>query len=533
MVTVATLLASAAGLALSTITVTSPNDSGDGSLRWAVQQANQQDGPDTIRFDPDVFFPGLTIDLTSGELSLTDITGTTIIDGSGASVTLYGTNSSRVLTVEAGVSAEFSSLTITGGHAVFNSSVGYMTGVGGGIANFGDLTVSGCIFNKNHATNEGGGIYNAAGARLTVTGGTTFSRNYADFGAGIGNRGELTVNDDSIVSYNAASDSGGGIGNAAGTLTVTSSTVSHNSAVSNGGGIWSSFDMTISDSVLSDNSADQGGGIFALGDLLIDESTLSGNSAASVGGGIHNASGELTISGSTLAYNSASTGGGITSYSLTRPILYNTLVAQNFSRATVPPSPSDLGCTVDATSSSYTLIGDGSGGLDPSLGNLLGTPANPLDPRLGPLQNNGGPTSTHALLDGSPAINAGDPAILPAPDRFDQRGAGFLRVVGGRIDIGAVEVQALTSYHLSVVADVVHDLIRTNAIPSGVAKSLIAKLNAARSQFERGNANAVVNILEAFIKQVTALGKAGTLSEADAMRLVDAAHQAIGSIYGD
>jgi hypothetical protein len=62
------------------------------------------------------------------------------------------------------------------------------------------------------------------------------------------------------------------------------------------------------------------------------------------------------------------------------------------------------------------------------------------DPILGPLQNNGGPTFTHALLKGSPAINAGDPNFSPPPF-FDQRGPGFDRVVNGRIDIGSFEVQ--------------------------------------------------------------------------------------------
>ena len=76
-------------------------------------------------------------------------------------------------------------------------------------------------------------------------------------------------------------------------------------------------------------------------------------------------------------------------------------------------------------------------------------------------------------------------------------------------------------------------MIRGNAVPSGVGKSLNAKLNADRSQFERGNTTPVVNILDAFIKQVTALRNAGKLSEADALRLVDAAHLAIDSIDGD
>src|SRR5207247_4052299 len=62
------------------------------------------------------------------------------------------------------------------------------------------------------------------------------------------------------------------------------------------------------------------------------------------------------------------------------------------------------------------------------------------DPMLGPLQDNGGSTFTHELLSGSPAINAGDPSFTPPPD-YDQRGIGFPRVVNGRIDIGAFEVQ--------------------------------------------------------------------------------------------
>jgi len=62
------------------------------------------------------------------------------------------------------------------------------------------------------------------------------------------------------------------------------------------------------------------------------------------------------------------------------------------------------------------------------------------DPMLGPLQNNGGPTLTHALLLRSPAIDAGDPNFTPPPS-YDQRGSPFVRVFSGRIDIGSVEAQ--------------------------------------------------------------------------------------------
>src|SRR5206468_10890849 len=88
------------------------------------------------------------------------------------------------------------------------------------------------------------------------------------------------------------------------------------------------------------------------------------------------------------------------------------------------------------TSLGYNLSNDGAGGFLTGPGDLLN-----VDPMLGPLQDNGGPTFTHELLTGSPGIDTGDPSFTPPPD-YDQRGPGFDRVVNGRIDIGAFEVQA-------------------------------------------------------------------------------------------
>ena len=85
----------------------------------------------------------------------------------------------------------------------------------------------------------------------------------------------------------------------------------------------------------------------------------------------------------------------------------------------------------------YNLSSDDGGGYLTGPGDQINT-----DPLLGPLQDNGGPTFTHALLLGSPTINAGDPNFVPPPD-YDQRGPGFDRVRNGRIDIGAFEVQAV------------------------------------------------------------------------------------------
>ena len=101
---------------------------------------------------------------------------------------------------------------------------------------------------------------------------------------------------------------------------------------------------------------------------------------------------------------------------------------------------------VAGAGSGHNLIGiaDGSQGFGASHGDLVGTTASPLDPRLGPLQDNGGPTPTMALLPGSPALNAGDNSAQSVVGSFDQRGQGFARVASGAIDIGAFEAQPTT-----------------------------------------------------------------------------------------
>jgi hypothetical protein len=86
----------------------------------------------------------------------------------------------------------------------------------------------------------------------------------------------------------------------------------------------------------------------------------------------------------------------------------------------------------------YSLIGVAPAGIV-GIGNITGLAA-----LLGPLADNGGPTMTHSLMPGSPAIDAGDPGFIPPPD-FDQRGAPFSRVIGGRVDMGALEVQAASA----------------------------------------------------------------------------------------
>ena len=231
--------------------VTNLDDSGDGSLRKAIEDANANMGADTITFSV------TGTNFLSSELPA--ITGELAIDGPGAtSLTINGNNSFRVFLIESGATVTISGLTIRNGHAA--------SGEGGGILNEGTLAVTNSVVSGNSA--EGPGI-----------------------GGGILNRGALTITN-STVSGNSASG-GGGIENR-GTLTITNSTVSGNSA-SGGGGIGNGGTLTIINSTVSLNVALVGGGIGNGGRLTITKSTISGNSGGDGGGGILNGLGSLTV----------------------------------------------------------------------------------------------------------------------------------------------------------------------------------------------------------------------------------------------
>ena len=115
-------------------------------------------------------------------------------------------------------------------------------------------------------------------------------------------------------------------------------------------------------------------------------------------------------------------------------VVRNTIIASNLK--------SEDGLNPDVAgrfiSDGYNLIGDrtGSSGFT-ATGDIVGTSTDPIDPRLGSLDANGGPTQTHALLEDSPAIDAGDPTVLDTDPTTDQR--GLPRVSGARVDIGAFE----------------------------------------------------------------------------------------------
>jgi hypothetical protein len=261
----------------------------------------------------------------------------------------------------------------------------------------------------------------------------------------------VTLSDLTITNGHACCDfGGGGIYNDHGTLTLKACTVSDSSTGVSGGGIYNNAGageavLEVTDSTISGNSSKiTGGGISSEGTngnahLEIVNSTLDGNSADN-GGGIFNTTGlignaTLQINNTTLSENSGmSLGGGISNVRGFGGGASVDLVGVIFKRGASGENIVNTSGTV--TSLGYNLSDDDGSGYLTAPGDQINT-----DPMLGPLQDNGGPTFTHALLPGSPAIDTGDPNFTPPP-LFDQRGLGFDRVVNGRIDIGSFEVQA-------------------------------------------------------------------------------------------
>jgi predicted outer membrane repeat protein len=341
---------------------------------------------------------------------------------------------------------------------------------GGAIFSNRGVTIRLCTLTDNTATNAGGAIFNDAGMMIHDS---TISGNKAANGGAIFNKHYATI-EGSTISDNTASGDGGAISESSSyMLTISGSTLSGNKASGKGGAIslFLSGKLHIGTSTLRGNSATTGGAIYAhfYASLTIGSSTLSGNSATGDGGALYDdgystdtdltivnstfsgnaatgsggaifsngAVASAFIKNSTLSSNSAATGGGIFAkiYFDHRNIhLLNSIVARN--TGTNP----DFSGALNSTSHN-NLIGDGTGmtGItNGSQGNKVGTSAAPIDPLLAPLAANGGPTQTMLPQAGSPAINGGHANTSNLPE-FDQRGPGFPRVVGGRLDIGAVE----------------------------------------------------------------------------------------------
>jgi hypothetical protein len=411
--------------------------------------------------------PGAVLTLNNCTLSANQVDDAS---GSGGGIFNAGMLTISQCTVAGNFAAE--------GAGIYNSAAGI-------------VNISGSTISNNSGASDGGGISNAAGA-VTLTNSTLSGNSAIDNGGGIRSSGTLVVSNCTFTA-NTNSDAYGSALNASGSASISNSTISGNVSQSGYGAILlGSQDTMLSDCIISGNTTSQSGTI--IGGAAISGCTISGNTVtgADSAGGIIDAG---TISDCTISGNTGWVGGIINARTISNCTISGNLgdappsfpTAGGIAALAAPASDvviAVLSCTIadntvankvhtasqlysgqvgtgtgdaiiqlhDAiiagdgsvpnfladvggsfSSQGYNLSSDGGAGFLTGPGDLIN--ANPL---LGPLQNNGGPTPTMALLPGSPAVDAGD--NTGAPD-FDQRGSGFPRIVGGVIDIGALEVQ--------------------------------------------------------------------------------------------
>jgi hypothetical protein len=392
-----------------TIVVENCDDDGAGSLRAAVAAAASGDEIDLSGLPVSCGMAESTITLTSGELFVIqdDLTLRGPDIGAG-SVTLSGAHASRVVNHQGTGTLAIDSLTIADGRITKNDSAR-----GGCIASSGDLTlasslVTGCIATSMSGLAYGGGIFaNTITLLFSAVSSNTAKGSNAAYGGGAYAQGSLTAKY-SAVSNNSAIDYGfgGGIFVAGGSSSLIGSTVDGNIATYGGGLLIRGDANSIANSTVSNNTATEGAGIISIADST-----------------------PLSIGNSTIAFNHAiGTGGGVVAFSAIS--LESNIIAMN-----------DGGVDADFLAYDPALVS----GADNVIMGASQTFAPGVitvteDPKLGPLQFNGGPTRTHALLRGSPAMGVGNNS---ANWLNDQRGIGYPRTTNGIADIGAFQFDSI------------------------------------------------------------------------------------------
>lgn len=358
--------------------VTTTQDDGPGSLRRALEQAC-----DASTVTVDESLAGTTTALAAELVAQRDVT----IDATAApGYTLSGDGATRVLTVEAGTSARILGVTVTEGAG---------SGRGGGILNLGDLSFEDGAVVDNHETSAAGPAFDAGG---------------------------------------------GGIWNGEGaTLTLVGSTVADNTTATNpGGGVFGFFDSTLDivDSTISGNVAgDVAGGIRSLGTTTVLDSTISGNTATTWhGGGIFATDGAVDLHNVTVVDNvaPAGTAGGVVV--ATFGDVGATLTTQN-SIVAGNDEGGALDCALVFAGAGPIAITSQGGNVDGDGSCVFDQPGDQsaVDPLLGELADNGGPTATHLPADDSPVVDAG----VEGCDDTDQRG---VERTDDACDAGSVEL---------------------------------------------------------------------------------------------
>ena len=438
-------VARAAGLVVNHLGDGAPANDGLCTLREAILNADNDNqsasidcvagsGADTIIFS-------LSGAITLGSYLTISDTDRLTIDGTGQSITVSGNNAHRVMLVVPTAILNLNALTIANGSEIAGFTCGSS---GGGVCNFGTLTVTDSTFAGNHADDFGGGIINIGGT-LTVSNSIFSGNNSTSLGGGIYNTGTLIVTNSTFSSNTAAGTStskeglGGAIHNNGGTLNVLNSTFVGNTAEGfttadtpgkgHGGAMYASGIVSIANSTFSANQALGGDNTSSCGGF--PPCPFNGEGDAN-GGAIYilSSSGH-SITNVTFSDNVAQPGNNV---QFTAPAISGGLFLQaggmNLKNSILSNSISPFGTdcfslgTVNQTNN-----------LIESPGNC-GAPTVTADPKLGPLQDNSGPTETMALQTGSPAIDAGDDANCPATDQ-----RGLPRPQGSHCDIGAYELR--------------------------------------------------------------------------------------------
>ena len=415
-----------------TIVVDSSGESGTAcSLRNAVESINisQNVGGcvaiNDFGTDDTINFSVSTVNVLDTELRIINDVS---INPGGNFLTINANAFSRVLSIS-NSAVTIENLIVSGGQSSANSD-------GGGIsARDSQLTLQNVVLRNNTADDDGGGLY-AEDCQVFINDSQIINNN-ADDGGGLYVRDSNVTIRDSIISGNTTvtiGDDGGGLYARSGTVSVTNTTISDNSADDDGGGIFvRESTLTFSNSTLSGNRADDDGGGINVGfsaNASIIHSTLANNSADRVGGGIAVASGSLTLSNSLIVGNSA--GDGVLS---TDDINLSVVGSLNFLGVNL------VGDSSKSESEAFNFSPQNSVILATS-DSRQATPLTSIIAPLttSPLRTGDQVTPTHALVSGSPAIDAANNNICSASpiNTKDQRRLQRTELC----DIGAFEFGA-------------------------------------------------------------------------------------------
>lgn len=365
---------------------------------------------------------------------------------------IVGSNSCHVV-IGSGTdaSAVLDGFVVTAGHADEDDP---SLACGGGMyADMGSPTVANCTFSGNSAASYGGGIYNYNGSHSNVTN-CIFSGNNATYGGGgMFNNVECSPTVENCTFSGNTAIGGGGMFNSTNSPTVTNCTFSDNTTTTAGGGMFNAGGgAAIANCTFSGNivTAGNGGGIYNVGtSSTVTNCTFSGNTADN-GGGMYNEMMEdaPTLTNCTFSGNNASSGGG----------MYNTASEPSVTNCIFwDASGGEISNDSSSPDISFCVVANKDVGTGGASSDIISA-----DPRLGPLAWNGGPTRTHALLPGSPAIDAASPDV--APDA-DQR--GMARPQGASFDIGAYEFSSAAKVLTVDISGTCGVTISPNGTPFG------------------------------------------------------------------